>query len=166
MPSEPSRFIRTLAKAELHLHLECSIAPATLLELRERHGVEGASLVEVEQLYNYKDFAGFLTAFKDVTGHLRTPEDYELITYRLMQRLKSQNVLHAEVIVSAGVCLWRKQDFAAIFDGLERGRQRGEKDFGISLVWIFDAVRQFGAEKAQSVLDLRSEERRVGKECR
>jgi aminodeoxyfutalosine deaminase len=154
MPSEPSRFILSLPKAELHLHLEGSIEPGTLLELRQRHGMEGASAPEVEQLYNYTDFMGFLSAFKDVTGHLRTPEDYELITYRLMERLKAQSVLHAEVIVSVGVCLWRKQDFAAIFEGLDRGRIRGEKDFGISLLWIFDAVRQFGAEKAQSVLDL------------
>jgi aminodeoxyfutalosine deaminase len=154
MASVPSRFIISLPKAELHLHLEGSVEPATLLELRQRHGMDGASLAEVEPLYSYKDFAGFLAAFKDVTGHLRTAEDYELITYRLMERLKSQNILHAEVIVSVGVCLWRKQDFAAIFEGLERGRQRGEKDFGISLLWIFDAVRQFGAEKAQCVLDL------------
>jgi aminodeoxyfutalosine deaminase len=150
----PSSFIRSLPKAELHLHLEGSIEPATLLELRQRHGMNGASLAEAEQLYNYADFNGFLLAFKDVTGHLRTPEDYELITYRLMERLKDQNVLHAEVIVSVGVCLWRKQDFSAIFESLERGRRRGEKDFGISLLWIFDAVRQFGAEKAQKVLDL------------
>jgi adenosine deaminase/aminodeoxyfutalosine deaminase len=71
-----------------------------------------------------------------------------------MERLKAANVLHAEVIVSVGVCLWRKQDFPALFEGLERGRLRGEADFGISVLWIFDAVRQFGAEKAQSVLDL------------
>lgn len=154
MLSEPSRFIFSLPKAELHLHLEGSIEPSTLLELRQRHRMDGASLAEVEQLYDYKDFAGFLSAFKDVTGHLRAPEDYELITYRLMERLKAQNVLHAEVIVSVGVCLWRKQDFAAIFEGLERGRQRGEKDFGVSVLWIFDAIRQFGAQKAQSVLDL------------
>jgi aminodeoxyfutalosine deaminase len=154
MSSEPSSFILALPKAELHLHLEGSIQPSTLLELRQRHNMEGASLAEVEQFYNYKDFKGFLSAFKDVTGHLRTPEDYELITYRLMERLKAQNILHAEVIVSVGVCLWRKQDFAAIFEGLDRGRQRGEKDFGISLLWIFDAIRQFGAEKAEKVLDL------------
>jgi adenosine deaminase/aminodeoxyfutalosine deaminase len=153
MPSAPSRFILSLPKAELHLHLEGSIEPATLLELRHRHGMDGASLAEVERLYNYSDFNGFLMAFKDVTGHLRTPEDYELITYRLMERLKSENVLHAEVFVSVGVCLWRKQDFPAIFEGLERGRERGEKDFGISLLWIFDAVRQFGAEKAGPVVD-------------
>ena len=154
MPSEPSSFVLSLPKAELHLHLEGSIEAVHPARTAAASRMDGASLAEVEQLYNYKDFAGFLTAFKDVTGHLRTPEDYELITYRLMERLKSQNVLHAEVIVSVGVCLWRKQDFAAIFEGLERGRQRGEKDFGISLLWIFDAIRQFGAEKAQSVLDL------------
>jgi aminodeoxyfutalosine deaminase len=153
MPSEPSSFILSLPKAELHLHLEGSIEPSTLLELRQRHGMDGASLAEVEQLYRFTDFPGFLSAFKDVTGHLRAPEDYELITYRLMERLKAQNVLHAEVIVSVGVCLWRKQDFAAIFEGLERGRLRGEKDFGVSLLWIFDAVRQFGGEKGQRVLD-------------
>lgn len=154
MPSPPSRFILSLPKAELHLHLEGSIEPATLLELRQRHGMPGATLAEVEGLYNYVDFSGFLIAFKDVTAHLRRPEDYELITYRLMQRLKSENVLHAEVFVSVGVCLWRGQDFPAIFEGLERGRQRGEKDFGISLLWIFDAVRHFGAEKAMAVVDL------------
>jgi aminodeoxyfutalosine deaminase len=154
MPSEPSKSILSLPKAELHLHLEGSIEPSTLLELRQRHRMDGASLAEVEQLYNYADFKGFLASFKDVTGHLRAPEDYELITYRLMELLKAQNVRHAEVIVSVGVCLWREQDFAAIFEGLERGRQRGEKDFGVSLLWIFDTVRQFGAEKAQSVLDL------------
>ncbi len=154
MPSEPSRFVLSLPKAELHLHLEGAIEPSTLVELRRRHGMDGASLDEVEQLYDYKDFAGFLAAFKEVTGHLRTPEDYEVITYRLMEQLKAQNVRHAEAIVSVGVCLWREQDFAAIFEGLERGRQRGEKDFGISLLWIFDAIRQFGAAKAQSVLDL------------
>ena len=154
MPSAPSRFILSLPKAELHLHLEGSIEPATLLELRQRHGMPGASLPEVERLYNYADFGGFLMAFRDVTGHLRTPDDYELITYRLMERLQSENVLHAEVFVSVGVCLWRQQDFAPIFEGMERGRARGEKDFGVSLLWIFDAVRNFGAEKAEAVLDL------------
>jgi aminodeoxyfutalosine deaminase len=149
----PSSFIRTLPKAELHLHLEGAIEPATLLELRERHGEPG-TLAEAAQLYRYEEFNGFLMAFKNVTEHLRTADDYELITYRLMQRLKEENVLHAEVYVSVGVCLWRKQEFDAIFDGLERGRERGERDFGISLLWIFDAVRHFGVEAAQKVFEL------------
>jgi aminodeoxyfutalosine deaminase len=152
MASQPSSFIVTLPKAELHLHLEGSIDPATLLELRRRHG-KSSTLAEIEQLYRYEDFNGFLMAFKTMTEDLQTADDYELITYRLMEKLKAGNVLHAEVYVSVGVCLWRKQDFDAIFEGLDRGRQRGARDFGISLLWIFDAVRQFGAAAAREVFE-------------
>lgn len=149
----PSGLIQSLPKAELHLHLEGSVTPETLVELRRRHGKE-STIAEADALYQYKDFLGFLMAFKTLTEDLQTLEDYELITYRLMQQLKPQNVLHAEVYVSVGVCLWRKQDFDAIFEGLERGRERGEKDFGVSLLWIFDAVRQFGSAAAQKVFEL------------
>ena len=146
-------FILSLPKAELHLHLEGSIDPPTLLEVRERHG-KASTLAEVEQLYRYSDFNGFLMAFKVITEDLQTASDYELITYRLMEKLKAENVLHAEVFVSVGVCLWRKLEFAAIFEGLERGRQRGERDFGVSLLWIFDAVRQFGPHAALEAFKL------------
>jgi aminodeoxyfutalosine deaminase len=149
----PNAFIRQLPKAELHLHLEGTVEPSTLLELRRRHG-DHATLAETETLYHYTDFSSFLMAFKEVSAHLRGPDDYELVTYRLMQQLKEENVLHAEVYVAVGVCLFRKQDFAAIFEGLDRGRARGARDFGISLLWIFDATRHFGAEEAQRVFEL------------
>jgi adenosine deaminase/aminodeoxyfutalosine deaminase len=149
----PGSFVASLPKADLHLHLEGSIDPATLVELRKRHGKEGA-LAEMEQLYRYRDFPGFLQAFKTVTEDLQTAEDYELITYQLVKKLKAENVLHAEVYVSVGIWLHRQQDFRALFEGLDRGRDRGEREFGISLLWIFDAVRQFGAEAARSVFEL------------
>lgn len=165
----PSVFILSFPKAELHLHLEGSVEPATLAELSRRHTTpfissnpryafdpeSGKPLDEaaIRRLYHYKDFTGFLMAFKAVTERLRTPEDYELVTYRLMERLAAENVLHAEVYVSVGVIHWRGQDFAALFEGMERGRARGERDFGTSLLWIFDAVRQFGPEAAMAVVD-------------
>ncbi len=175
----PSAFLRSLLKAELHLHLEGSVDPATLAELSRRHntplpaennryasGAEsGRELTEddVRCLYEYRDFMGFLMAFKAVTERLRTPDDYELITYRLMQKLAAENVVHAEVYISVGVVLWRGSAFAPIFEGLERGRQRGERDFGVSLLWIFDAVRNFGAAAAERVVDeaIRFRERNV-----
>jgi aminodeoxyfutalosine deaminase len=168
-----AEFIASLPKAELHLHLEGSVDPATLSELSHRHNTplpaqenryghnedSGKELSErdVRQLYQYKDFVGFLMAFKAVTERLRTPEDYEVITYRLMQKLKAQNVVHAEVYVSVGVIFWRGQQFDAIFEGLERGRQRGERDFGLKLFWIFDAVRHFGVEAAATVFEKAAE---------
>ena len=151
-PAAPNSFILSLPKADLHLHLEGSIDPTTWLELRKRHGKPG-TISEIEKLYQYENFQGFLMAFKAVTEDLQSPEDYGLITYRLMEKLKAENVLHAEVYISVGVCLWRKQDFDAIFEGLERGRKRGQQDFGTSLLWIFDAVRQFGPVEAQRVAE-------------
>lgn len=162
-------FIQSLPKAELHLHLEGSVEPGTLAELSRRHNtplptdnnrydVRGSGDVlsedEVRRLYSYKDFNGFMLAFKSVTERLRTPEDYELITYRLMQKLRQQNIMHAEVYVSVGVIRWRGQEFESIFEGMERGRERGQRDFGISLLWIFDAVRHFGPEAAEEVFGL------------
>ncbi len=150
---EPSAFIRALPKAELHLHLEGSIGPDELAELIELHGGGPIDRERLAQLYHHKDFTAFLDAFKRVTHWLRTPEDYELITYRLMQKLRAENVLHAEVYVSAGVIQFRNRDFDAIFEGMERGRQRGERDFGVSHYWIFDAVRQFGVKPAERVFE-------------
>ena len=151
---QPSGFVLALPKAELHLHLEGAIEPATLLEIQQSHGLKTATLSEVMKLYEYADFTSFLISFKNITEHLKEPADYELVTYRLMERLKAENVVHAEVYISVGVCLYRKQDFAAIFEGLERGRARGERDFGVSLLWIFDAVRHFGSAAAQQVAEL------------
>ncbi|MGC2745128.1 MAG: adenosine deaminase [Candidatus Angelobacter sp.] len=167
MPSKS--FIQSLPKAELHLHLEGSVDPATLAELSRRYNtplptennrydVAGSGDVlteeDVRRLYSYKDFNGFLMAFKSVTERLRSPEDYELVTYRLMQKLRQQNVVHAEVYVSVGVIRWRGQPVEPIFEGMERGRERGQRDFGVSLLWIFDAVRHFGPQAASEVFDL------------
>lgn len=162
-------FIHRLPKAELHLHLEGCVEPATLAELSRRHtttlpfpenkyqqpaeGLPVLSEDDVRALYHYKDFHGFLMAFKAVTERLRTAEDYDLITYRMMQRLRAHNVLHAEVNVSVGVVHWRGQEFAEVFRGIEAGRARGERDFGVSVLWILDAVRQFGPEAAERVLE-------------
>ena len=147
----PSAFILALPKAELHLHLEGSVAPQTLVELSRRHDPQPLTLDQVAKLYHYEDFTGFMMAFKAVAERLRIPEDYELITYELMRQLAAENVVHAEVYLSAGIVHWRKQEFAPILAGAERGRERGAKDFGVSLLWIIDAVRHFGPEKVQRV---------------
>jgi aminodeoxyfutalosine deaminase len=143
-------WVRRLPKAELHLHLEGTVTPETLVELSQRHSP--ITLAEAQALYQYTDFTGFMMAFKAVAERLNDADAYELITYRMLQKLAAQGVLHAEVYVSVGVVYyWKKMDFDPLFAGMERGRERGERDFGVSLYWIFDAARQFGVEEAARV---------------
>jgi aminodeoxyfutalosine deaminase len=155
--------IQALPKAELHLHLEGTVEPDTLIELSRRHDPVPVTAEQVHALYEYADFHGFMMAFKAVTQRLVAPEDFELVVYRMMQRLHEQRVLHAEVYLSVGVVHWRHQEFEPLFEGIERGRERGERDFGVSVLWIFDAVRHFGVEAAQRVFELalRHRERNV-----
>jgi aminodeoxyfutalosine deaminase len=145
-------FIRRLPKAELHLHLEGTVAPETLVELSRRHDLAPLTLEQALAIYRYKDFTGFLMAFKAVTERLRTQEDYELIAWRMLERLAVQGVVHAEVYVAVGVVYyWGRSDFEPLFEGLERARNRAEAEFGITAYWIFDAVRHFGVEAAARV---------------
>ncbi len=153
--TEIERFIRRLPKAELHLHLEGTITPATLVELSNRHDARPLTLEQAEALYHFTDFSEFLEAFKVVSRLLSGPDDYELAAWRMMEQLAAQGVVHAEVYISVGVIyLWRNHDpncFEPIFQALERARERGQRELGLSLYWIFDAVRHFTVEEAARV---------------
>ena len=143
--------VRQLPKAELHLHLEGAIQPATVSALTARYGVPTTE-AEVRRRYNYSDFLGFLDAFKWVTSYLRDPADYALSTHDLCEQLVQHRVIYAEVTLSVGVMLLRNQkpeaNFAAILRAAEPFESRG-----LTLRWIFDAVRQFGAAAAMRVVE-------------
>jgi len=141
-------FIAQMPKAELHLHLEGSVEPETLHELDPSTSVE-----EFRAHYQYADFDAFLKAFAMIGQRLRKPEDYAHITRRLLERLASQNVQYAEIIVSAGVVLWKQQEFAPIFDAISAATQESP----VEVRWILDAIRQFGAEPAMAVAKLAAE---------
>jgi len=138
-------FAAQLPKAELHLHLEGSVDAETLHELDPATPLE-----ELRALYHYPDFNAFLKTFGAVVTRLARPEDYALVTRRLLERLAAQNVRYAEIIIAAGVVLWKRQEFGPIFDAIHDAA-RGSP---VEVRWILDAVRQFGVEPAWDVARL------------
>ena len=141
--------VRRWPKAELHLHLEGSMRPETVMALATRQGVS-LTRQEVAARYSYQDFDGFIQSYIWATSFLRQPDDYALIARRLFEELRGQNVVYTEITLSVGVMLWRQQNPSAIFAAL---RAAGEEAAGAGLrvQWVFDVVRQFGAEKATEV---------------
>ena len=136
-----------LPKAELHVHLEGSIAPSTLVELAARLGVT-LSPEETAPRYAPSTFDQFIENFIWITSFLRGPEDYALIARRFAESLQRQNVLYAEVTLSIGVMFRRNQDPAANFAAL---RDAAAQVPGVQLKYIFDAVRQWGVAAAMQV---------------
>jgi len=151
-PIDAHTWLRALPKVELHLHLEGTVEPETLVELSQRHDAHPLTLDDARRLYTYENFLGFLMAFKAVTERLRTPDDYELIAYNMVRALAAQGVLHAEVYISFGIIyFWKKMEVEPFMAAIERGRLRGERDFGATVLWLIDAVRNFGVEEAARV---------------
>src|SRR5580698_10530206 len=149
---EAAEWLRGLPKCELHLHLEGTILPETLVALSRRHDAVPLTLNTAKELYKYENFLGFLDSFKVVTERLRGPDDYELITYNMIRELAAQGVVHAEVYVSFGIIYyWKKAEVEPYVEAIERGRIRGERDFGTTVLWIVDAVRHFGVEEGAKV---------------
>ncbi|MGO9231412.1 MAG: adenosine deaminase [Bryobacteraceae bacterium] len=138
-------FAAQIPKAELHLHLEGSVDAETLHELDPATPLE-----ELRALYHYADFNAFLKTFGAVVTRLARPEDYALVTRRLLERLAAQNVRYAEIIIAAGVVLWKKQEFGPIFDAIDDAAHGSP----VKVRWILDAVRQFGVEPAMEVAQL------------
>jgi adenosine deaminase/aminodeoxyfutalosine deaminase len=145
-------WLRGLPKVELHLHLEGTILPETLLELSKRHDEEPLTAEAAKKLYVYENFLGFMDSFKAVSSRLKGPDDYELITYNMVRELAAQGVVHAEVYISFGIIYyWKNAEVEPFVEAIERGRVRAEKDFGTTIYWLIDAVRHFGAEEATKV---------------
>ena len=149
---DPEVWLRGLPKAELHLHLEGSITPETLVELSLRNDPHPLTLADACLVYSYTDFPSFLMSFKAVTERLHTAADYETITYNMLRDLAAQGVRHAEVYISIGILYhFARLDVDEVMAAIERGRLRGEQDFNLSLLWIIDAVRHFGLEECARV---------------
>jgi aminodeoxyfutalosine deaminase len=141
----------SLPQAELHLHLEGSLRPETVCALAAKYGVP-ASPQEVLRRYAYRDFWEFIETFKWVCSLLRAPEDFALALRDLGEQLLAQNVVYAEITLSVGVMLLRHQsaekNFEAIVTAAESLHGRG-----LQLNFVFDAVRQFGADAAMKVVE-------------
>ncbi len=151
----PDSAFAKLPKAELHVHLEGSIEPSTLIELAARHGVK-LSEEDTRPRYAPGTFDQFIENFIWITSFLRGPQDYALIARRFAESMQRQNVLYAEVTLSIGVMLRRNQDPAANFAAL---RDAAAQVPGVKLKYIFDAVRQWGAQPAMEVARIAAEQR-------
>jgi aminodeoxyfutalosine deaminase len=142
-----------MKKAELHVHLEGSIEPETLLAIDP-----SASREEIDANLHGRTFAEFLRGYIWVIQRLMTPEHYAIATRHLLERLDAQDVTYAEITLSAGVVLWKDQDLAAVYEAVWKQSQRSR----VKTFWILDAVRHFGAEPGMRVAEFAVSRREAG----
>ncbi len=138
-------FIRRMPKVELHVHLEGSIRPETLLLLAERNNVKlPATTIEgLRRWHTFTDFPHFVEIYLTISDCLRSPEDIEFIAREFLRGQAAQRVLHSEVTFTpfTHYSSNRRIPFEEQIAALGRAREWAASELGISVGWILDIVR-------------------------
>lgn len=157
-------FITRMPKVELHLHLEGTITPRTLIELARRNGVAlpAADEAGVAELFRYRDFGEFLSVFMALARAIVCGEDFERLAYELGRDLAAQEVRYAEVMISPMQYLKRGLDLREVIEGCMAGFARVERETGTVIRLALDYGRQYGPEAAWAVLEVARATRHLG----
>jgi adenosine deaminase len=141
--------IRSMPKVELHVHLEGSIRPATLLELANRNNVAlpARTLDELRAFYRFTDFSHFIQVYSVIIQCLRTPDDFALIAEEFGATMAEHNIRYAEVTWSPVTHVDRTGvPFMELLAGVNRGRAAAQAKYGVDMRWIIDIVRNLHAK--------------------
>lgn len=151
--------IRRLPKAELHVHLEGSIAPPLAARLAARHGVPlpGGLLYEARE--RYPRFLDFAELYLAISACLQDAEDFTRAVEGVTDELLAQNVRYVEMTVTPWTHVVRGVDPQAILVGLLEGRASA-LERGLVIRWVFDIVRSF-PDQADPTLDFALDVRRA-----
>jgi aminodeoxyfutalosine deaminase len=152
----PLEFARSLAKAELHVHLEGTVDSATVLSLCERHGVAPPAddVDGVDDWYRFDNFDDFLVRYLAVLGLLRTPDDFALAAERYVERAHEHGVVHVELHVSAcGHIIENQRTWAPIHEAIVSGCRAAAQATGVSWGLIPDISPHLGAAACEVAID-------------
>ena len=145
MPGVPREdWIARIPKAELHIHLEGSVRPATLLALAKRNGVAlpAASEDALRAYYQFRDFNHFLAVYDLICDAIQTPDDLTLMTYELGAAAAEQRIRYMEVTFTTCGRLRRGLALDDQLAGILAGARQAEREFGVRMQFIPDVVAE------------------------
>lgn len=148
-------FLLKLPKVELHVHLESSLRPATLLSLAKKNRVDLPADDEqgVRRWLRFRDFSHFLETYATISRCLRDPEDFHCLALEFLAEQAIQNVLYSEVHFTIATHLRNGADGGAVAQALLEAARDGEKRLGVRMRLIPDIVRDDGTELAEKTLE-------------
>jgi len=150
------QFITKMPKVELHVHLEGSVRPETLLKLAKRHRVSlPADDVEgLRRWYTFRDFDHFIEIYMIISTCLRTAEDIELIVREFLIGQAEQNILYSEVTFTPyNQYMNNRLGFYEQIDAVNRARAWAEDELGVRMGIIMDIPRIVTPEEGLTIAD-------------
>jgi aminodeoxyfutalosine deaminase len=137
-------YIVAMPKVELHVHLEGSVRPETLLKLAKKNRIDlPADTVEgLRDWYQFRDFPHFVEIYVTISNCMQTVEDIEMVAREFLQGQAAQNIRYSEVTYTAFTHYKMKGlSFDDQLAALNRARAWGQAELGVDMQYIIDIPR-------------------------
>ncbi len=150
-------FIERLPKAELHVHLEGTVLPSTVLKLAERNGMD-YPFKTVEEVQNALDsrvigLVSFLDLHYLFVSVIQTQTDFYDVTYDFLKTCKENGVVYVEIKFDPQFHTEQGITFDKMIKGIDEGRKDGYRDFGVECNLIMCINRERTVESAWEMME-------------
>ena len=159
--------LEKLPKTDLHVHLDGSLRPETMIELAHEYGIEMPKW-DPEELREYmyvrdaRNLVDYLARFDTTLSVMQTEESLERIAYELAEDAAKENVRYMEVRYSPVLNIQGGLTLTQAVDAPLRGLRRAEKEFGIRTGVIICGLRNMSPHTSSELADLTVDHRERG----
>ena len=149
------RLVRTMPKAELHIHIEGSLEPELIFALAQRNGVAlpYPSVEALRAAYAFTDLQSFLDIYYAGASVLLTEQDFFDMAWAYLERAKADNVTRAEIFFDPQTHTERGVAFTTVIDGLTRACEKARDELDIHAGLILCFLRHLSEEAAFATLE-------------
>ena len=147
--------LRTMPKAELHIHIEGSLEPELIFALAQRNGVSlpYASVEALRAAYAFTDLQTFLDIYYAGASVLLRAQDFEDMAMAYFERAAADHVVHAELFFDPQTHTARGVNFETVITGLSRACERAQRELGVSSALILCFLRHLSEDEAFATLE-------------
>jgi len=148
-------WLRSLPKAELHLHIEGTLEPELMFELAGRNGVAlpYADVDAVRAAYRFTDLQSFLDLYYAGASVLVTERDFHDLAMAYLRRAHADGVVHAEIMFDPQTHTHRGIPIETVFAGLAGALREARDTLGITSCLLLSFLRHLSEDDALATLD-------------
>lgn len=150
---DDAAYFRAIPKAELHLHLDGSVRPATVLDLARQDSIP-LPTGDLHRLRTYLEasedtpsLAAYIAHFELPIAVMQTVPALERVTYELCQDLAAEGVRYVEIRYAPWLHVERGLSLSDVMRATLNGLRAGQADTGLAGGLIITAMRTMPPER-------------------
>lgn len=159
--------LEKLPKTDLHVHLDGSLRPETMIELAREYG-KTMPAWDAEELGDYmhvkdaRNLVDYLARFETTLSVMQTADSLERVAFELAEDCARENLRYVEVRYSPVLNIAGGLTLQEAVEAPLRGLRRAEKEYGIRTAVIICGIRNMSTETSMDLADLTVEYKHNG----